>query len=157
MNYMTINPNDIVNGEGICVSLFVSGCEHQCPGCFNKAAWNFQSGNAYTKATEKEIFNALVANGIQRNLSILGGEPLHPRNRKEVSHLISKVRAAHPDIKIFLWTGYTIEELMSKKDIYITNILEKINYLIDGPFIEEQKDLTLKLRGSSNQRILKMN
>ena len=154
MNYSKIYKNDIVNGEGICVSLFVSGCEHQCPGCFNKDAWSFQSGSVYTKAIEQEIFDALVANGIRRNLSILGGEPLHPRNRKEISHLISKVRAAHPDIKIFLWTGYTIEELLAKKDIYIQNILTKINYLIDGPFIEEQKDLTLKWRGSANQRII---
>lgn len=157
MNYMSINPNDIVNGEGICVSLFVSGCSHRCPGCFNQEAWNFTSGRAFTRDPEKEIMEALTANNVNRNFSILGGEPLDPRNRKEVSRLITKVRAAHPNIKIYLWTGYTIEELLVKKDIYISNILNKIDYLIDGPFIEEQKDLTLKLRGSSNQRILKMN
>lgn len=157
MNYMNINPNDIVNGEGICVSLFVSGCNHRCPGCFNQDAWNFSSGRAFTRDSEKEIIEALTANNVNRNFSILGGEPLDPRNRKEVSHLITKVRAKFPNIKIYLWTGYTIEQLLAKKDIYINNILNKIDYLIDGPFIEEQKDLTLKLRGSSNQRILKMN
>ena len=88
MNYMNINPNDIVNGEGICVSLFVSGCNHRCPGCFNQEAWSFTSGRAFTKDSEKEIMEALTANNINRNFSILGGEPLDPRNRKEVSHLI---------------------------------------------------------------------
>ena len=157
MNYAEINKNDIVNGEGISVSLFVSGCPHHCPGCFNPEAWDYNYGKEFTHETLIEIIDALRANQVHRNLSILGGEPLAPKNRKTVNDIIHTVRRCcdlYP--KIFLWTGYTLEELQSENDPDINEILENINVLIDGKYVEELRDLGLPLRGSSNQRVLKL-
>lgn len=157
MNYAEINKNDIVNGEGISVSLFVSGCPHHCPGCFNPEAWDYDYGKEFTKETLIEIIEALRANQVHRNFSILGGEPLAPKNRKTVNDIIHAVRRCcglYP--KIYLWTGYTLEELQSENDPDINEILENINVLIDGKYIEELRDLGLPLRGSSNQRVLKL-
>jgi len=153
--YNTILTNDVVNGEGVCVSFFVQGCPHHCPGCFNEETWDFKGGQPYTEHTKWEIIEAIGANGIQRNFSVLGGEPLDEHNLKMTEEVISAVRAAYPNIKIFLWTGYTIEELSSSFDNKLGKILNTVDVLIDGPFIEEQKDLSLKLRGSKNQRIFR--
>ena len=157
MNYAKINKNDTVNGEGISVSLFVSGCPHHCPGCFNPEAWDYNYGEEFTVETLAEILEALCANQVHRNLSILGGEPLAPLNRKVVKDIIQAVRSCH-DLypKIYVWTGYTLEELQSENDPDINEILENINVLIDGKYIEELRDLGLPLRGSSNQRVLKL-
>ena len=152
--YNTIIKNDVANGEGIRVSFFVQGCPHHCPNCFNKETWDFDKGHEYTNDIKWEIIKAINANGIVRNFSILGGEPLAPNNLKMVNEVITAVRAAYPDIDIILWTGYTFEEL-DKNNEYIESILNKINRLVDGKFVEELKDLTLALRGSSNQRIWK--
>lgn len=153
--YNAILTNDVVNGEGVCVSFFVQGCPHHCPGCFNEETWDFKGGQPYTEHTKWEIIEAIGANGIQRNFSVLGGEPLDEHNLKMTEEVISAVRAAYPNIKIFLWTGYTIEGLSSSFDNRLGKILNTIDVLIDGPFIEEQKDLSLKLRGSKNQRIFR--
>lgn len=152
--YNTIIKNDVANGEGIRVSFFVQGCPHHCSNCFNKETWDFDKGYEYTDDIKWEIIRAINANGIMRNFSVLGGEPLAPNNLKMVNEVITAVRAAYPDIDIILWTGYTFEEL-DRNNKYIESILNKINRLVDGKFIEELKDLTLPLRGSSNQRIWK--
>lgn len=152
--YAGLITNDFTNGEGVCVSFFVQGCPHRCPGCFNPETWNFDGGLELPPDIRGQIIKAICANDIQRNFSVLGGEPLCEENLSEVEKIISGVRAAFPHIKIFLWTGYTIEELRKMDDSQIISILSKIDVLIDGPFIEEEKDLTLKLRGSKNQRIL---
>lgn len=152
-NYNTIILNDVANGEGVCVSFFVQGCPHHCVGCFNEETWDFEKGMPYTDHTKWEIIEAIGANGIQRNFSVLGGEPLVPRNLNMTWEVIDTVRHAYPNIKIFLWTGYTFEELMLSENPLIKNILDNIDVLIDGPFDEEKKDLSLKLRGSSNQNI----
>lgn len=152
-NYNTIISNDVANGEGVCVSFFVQGCPHHCTGCFNEETWDFEKGTPYTDHTKWEIIEAIGANGIQRNFSVLGGEPLVPRNLNMTWEVIDTVRHAYPNIKIFLWTGYTFEELMLSENPLIKNILDNIDVLIDGPFDEEKKDLSLKLRGSSNQNI----
>ena len=152
-NYFTIISNDVVNGEGVCVSFWVQGCPHHCPGCFNEETWDFKGGQPYTAETKWEVIKAIGANNFNRNFSILGGEPLAEKNIPMVAEVLDAVRHAYPDIKIFLWTGYTYEELMTRPSDELTQILKQIDVLIDGPFIEEEKDLNLKLRGSKNQRI----
>lgn len=154
--YSAIIPNDIVNGEGVCVSFFTQGCPHHCPGCFNEETWDFDGGQEYTDHTKWLIIELLSANGVQRNFSVLGGEPMCPENLNMTEEVVSTVRSAYPDIKIFLWTGYTYSELMqaSGKDLVkIISIFNQIDVLIDGPFIESEKDLNLKLRGSKNQKV----
>ena len=150
--YNTILGNDVVNGQGVCVSFFVQGCPHCCPGCFNPETWDFDGGEPYTDEIKWDIIKLISANNIQRNFSVLGGEPLAPRNLSMTANIINAVRQAYPHIKIFLWTGYTKEEL-DISDERILLILDKIDVLVDGPFIETQKNLDLKLRGSDNQRV----
>lgn len=153
MRIAGLEKNDLVNGENVSVSLFVQGCRIHCPGCFNQESWDFEGGfEVNLQDLEKEILDALVANHIKRNFSILGGEPLDPRNVQNVDHIIKTVRAKcgyHP--MIFLWSGYTWEQLKDRLDVQ--DILSNINCLISGPFIQDQKDLTLKWRGSRNQEI----
>lgn len=152
--YAGLMTNDFVNGEGVCVSYFAQGCPHRCKGCFNPETWDFNGGKDLPDDIRGQIIKAICANGITRNFSVLGGEPLCEENVEEVENIIIGVRAAFPNIKIFVWTGYTLEQLTIKNSPHINNILTHIDVLIDGPFIESQKDLTLKLRGSKNQRIL---
>ena len=155
--YAGLNVNDFANGEGVCVSYFTQGCPHHCPGCFNPETWDFNGGKELPADIRGQIIKAICANGITRNFSVLGGEPLCPENVEEVKNIILGVRTAFPHIKIFVWTGYTLEELQQKKDNNINLILSAIDVLIDGRYKEEERDLTLKLRGSRNQRILLKN
>lgn len=155
MRYNTIIPNDVVNGEGVCVSFFVQGCPHRCHGCFNKETWDFFEGQEYTSNLKWEIIKLIAANGVQRNFSVLGGEPLCKPNLQMTEEVLETVRAAYPNINIYLWTGYTLEELEQQNSNQLEKIFSFIDYLIDGPFIEDQKDLSLKLRGSRNQHIWK--
>lgn len=151
--YSAIIPNDIVNGHGVCVSFFVQGCPHHCPGCFNEETWDFHGGVPYTPEVKWNIIKAIAANNINRNFSILGGEPLAAQNIDMTWEVIDAVRHAYPNIEIILWTGYTYEELMVQPSENLLNILNTIDILVDGPFIEKEKDLSLQLRGSRNQRI----
>ena len=146
--------NDIVDGEGICVSLWMQGCPHHCKDCFNPETWNPDKGYEITDDLIPNIISAINANNVNRNFSVLGGEPLASYNRDFVLEVISKVRETYPDIKIYIWSGYTIEELLDMKSPVIDKILEKSNILIDGPFQWDKKDITLKVRGSLNQRII---
>ena len=149
--YNAILTNDVVNGEGVCVSFFIQGCPHHCKGCFNPETWDFEGGKPYTEGVKKEIIKAIRANGIQRNFSILGGEPLAEKNIEMTKDIVKAVRNTYPDIKIFLWTGYDFEDL--SHDMNFHEIIQYVDVVIDGKFIEELKDLNLRLRGSSNQRI----
>lgn len=151
--YHSIIPNDVVNGHGVCVSFWVQGCIHHCPGCFNPETWNFKDGKDYTEHTKWEIIEDIGANGLQRNFSVLGGEPLAPQNITMTADVIHAVRCACPTIEIALWTGYTIEEVLMDYNPLMGKILEDIDFIIEGPFIEEKKDLSLLWRGSSNQHI----
>lgn len=153
--YNAIIPNDVVNGRGVCVSFFVQGCPHHCPGCFNEETWDFNRGKLYTPDVKWDIIKAISANNITRNFSVLGGEPLAPQNIDMTWEVIDAVRHAYPNIEITLWTGYTYEQLMKQPTENLLNILNTIDILIDGPFIEKEKDLSLKLRGSRNQRVWK--
>lgn len=151
MRYSSIKPNDSINGEGVCVSLFVQGCEGKCPDCFNKETWDFNGGKPFGGRELQYIKRSLTANGIKRNFSILGGEPLHSNNIKEVTTIINEIKTFDNSIKIYVWTGYLYEDLLKK---YGEKIFKNIDALIDGRFEMKEKDVTLKLRGSSNQRII---
>lgn len=145
----TINKNDFINGEGVSVSLWMQGCPHRCPGCHNPELWNYNGGVEKTiDEVLKEIYAAISANNIQRNFSVLGGEPLCPENIEDVIQIIKNVKASFPNIKVFIWTGYNLDELKNKE------IFEYTDVLITGRYIQALRDITLKWRGSSNQKIL---
>ena len=155
MRYAGLIKNDIAAGPGICVTFFTQGCPHRCHGCHNPETWDFNGGLEFYPDLISEIIDALTAQGINRNFCIMGGEPLCPENEFLTMLLIIEVRKHLPDVPIYIWTGYTLEQLMHKGD-RIRQILKSINYLIDGPYIEAQRDTTLPMRGSSNQRIIDM-
>lgn len=152
--YAGLITNDFANGTGTCVSFWTQGCPHHCPSCQNPETWDFQGGKEVPTDIRGQIIKAIYANGITRNFSVLGGEPLCDENLDEVDKIITGVRTAYPQIKIFVWTGYILEELKEKKNDKINHILSQIDVLIDGPFIQAERDITLELRGSRNQRIL---
>ena len=154
MRYAGIIRNDVAAGQGVNVTFFVQGCEQHCPGCHNQQTWDFDGGYEFTQDTMNDIINSLSANGVQRNLSIMGGEPLHPNNLFLTNLIIEEVKKVYPNIKIYLWTGYIYENLLERNEKLLQNILENIDVLIDGPFIKEQRDITLAMRGSRNQRVI---
>lgn len=161
MRYAAIRPIDVSNGEGIGVALFVQGCSIHCKGCFQPETWDFNGGQEFTQETKEKIFNYLRQPGITR-FTILGGEPLEWCNLFELSKLINQVREKFPHIKIWLYSGYTAEQLAERireqpKIHYLKYILNNIDVLIDGPFIEEEKDLGLKWCGSRNQQVIYYN
>lgn len=153
-----INKNDMVNGEGVSVSLFLQGCPFHCKGCHNPETWNSDGGDIWNEEDlTKNIIEALTENNIYRNLSILGGEPLDtPQKREYITKLIKEVKKISPEIKICIWTGYLYETLINVHDDNMKYILNNINYLIDGEFKIKERDITLKWRGSRNQRIIDM-
>ena len=153
-----INSNDMVNGEGVSVSLFMQGCPHHCPGCFNPETWDFEGGYEVEEQEVLDtIINSMTANGIHRNLSLLGGEPMAPQNLALTWRVIRYVRDNLDYIpKIYIWSGYTLAELTerAKTEPEIKNILMYTYCLIDGKYIQEERDLTLRMRGSRNQNII---
>lgn len=152
MKYNHIYKADVVNGPGIRVSLFTQGCEIHCPGCFNSELWDFKGGMTYTNETTLFLLNLLKPDYIS-GLSILGGEPMSLVNRGELANLAHTIKEAYPEKTIWIWTGYLWENLI--KEPYLTeNLLSNIDVLVDGPFKEEYKDISLQWRGSSNQRII---
>lgn len=154
--YAGLNKNDTSAGAGFSVTFFAQGCPHHCEGCYNPETWSFNEGKPFTQETMQEILVALTANGINRNLCLMGGEPLCPENRGLILNIITTVKKHLPKTKIYIWTGYLFEELVLNGDTVIRDILAETDYLIDGPFLKEQKDITLKMRGSRNQRILNL-
>ena len=151
-----INENDFVNGKGVSVSLFLQGCPFHCKGCHNPETWNPDGGEIWDwNELINHILELITANGIQRNLSILGGEPLDTYDKRDfIRVLIKVVKSRFPDIKICIWTGYTYDQLIEIVDA--GEILANIDYLIEGQFILEQRDVTLKWRGSRNQNIINL-
>lgn len=154
MRYASINFNDITAAPGLCVTVFLQGCPHHCHGCHNPTTWDFNGGEEFTAETMTAIIEGLSAQNIQRNLCIMGGEPLAPQNTFLTNMIINEVKLRYPDIKIYVWTGYTYEEIQLLCDSHVKHILEQADYLIDGRYIEELRDITLEMRGSSNQRII---
>ena len=152
MRYAGIKENDIVDGEGVCVSFWVQGCEHHCLGCHNPDTWDINGGLELPNTYIDDIIKLLSKNGIQRNLSILGGEPCLPSNVSIVLPLLKKVHTEAKFSKIYLWSGYTFEELISRDDT--RELLQYVDVLIDGKFGLAHRDITLKFRGSPNQRVI---
>lgn len=156
MNYAKIVDSDIVNGEGVRVSLFVSGCRRRCKGCFNAEAQSFEYGQPFDQGAFEKIL-ADLDDGLTCGLSILGGEPFEPENILDVLTLCTLVKTLHPDKTIWIWTGYTIEQLTSMNKYAVDMLLSYVDVLVDGEFIEAERDLDLRFRGSRNQRIIDMN
>lgn len=157
MNYATIKKYDVANGPGVRVSLFVSGCTHACKNCFNKEAWDFDYGALFTEQTEQEIFEALDKDFIQ-GFSLLGGEPFEPQNQAVLVPLLRKIRQRFPQKDVWCYSGYTLDKQLwqeSRARCAVTDeMLSYLDVLVDGEFVEELKNLSLRFRGSSNQRII---
>ena len=157
MNYGAVKKLDIANGPGLRVSLFVSGCTHHCPGCFNPETWNFDYGRPFTQETEAELLSMLDSSYID-GLSLLGGEPFEPANQKGLLPLLRKVKSSYPEKTIWCYTGYTLEQdLLNPSRArcqYTDEMLSLIDVLVDGEFVEAKKNIRLKFRGSENQRVI---
>ena len=169
MNYAQIRSMDISNGEGIGVSLFVQGCDFHCKNCFNSKTWEFSKGQEWNDKTKNQFLKLIETPFIQR-VSILGGEPLHPKNVQNVLKIVDEIRVSYPTKNIWLYTGYTWEEIWIKDNIKtadkvkdmrekaIRNLRRQVvrmcDVLIDGRYVDELRDISLHWRGSSNQRVI---
>lgn len=157
MYYGNIKKCDIADGPGVRVSLFVSGCRHHCKGCFNPETWNFEYGTLYTKETEAEILKLLSPSYIT-GFTLLGGEPFEPENQCVLSGLLRKIKETYPEKTIWCYTGYLYDvDLIPGGKVHTEHteaMLSCIDVLVDGEFVEEEKDVTLEFRGSRNQRII---
>ena len=157
MNYANIKYNDIANGEGVRTSLFVSGCTHHCKGCFNQEAWDFNYGNAFNEEVQNKIIKSLEPSWIN-GLTLLGGEPMEPANQKALLEFVKKVKTLYPNKTVWCFTGYLLDkELLSESRArcpYTDEFLSYIDVLVDGKFVLEEKDISLRFRGSRNQRII---
>ncbi len=154
MNYATIKNCDIANGPGVRVSLFVSGCTHRCPGCFNEVAWDFAYGEPFTQETIDSILAMLKPDYIQ-GLTLLGGEPFEPQNQAAVVELLRQVKKTYPGKNIWAFSGYLFEkDILSGRLGDTAEYLSYLDVLVDGPFVESKKNLSLRFRGSENQRLI---
>lgn len=157
MNYATIKKNDIANGPGVRVSLFVSGCTHRCPGCFNEVAWDFKYGQPFTLETIDLILGMLKPAHI-KGLTLLGGEPFEPENQPAVVELLRQVKEKYPEKTIWAYSGYLFDKDILAGRLGPQEITEEyVSYLdviVDGPFVQSRKNLSLRFRGSDNQRII---
>ncbi len=157
MNYATFRAHDVANGPGVRVSLFVSGCTHRCKGCFNAEAWDFSYGEEYTEEIGERIISALAPSYI-KGFSLLGGEPFEPQNQIVLAGLLERIKKEYPNKDIWCYSGYDFEKdilpcHLGDPDI-TRRMTECIDVLVDGEFVESKKDLSLRFRGSSNQRII---
>ena len=155
MRYSGVIYNDITAAPGLCVTFFTQGCPHQCHGCHNPQTWDFEGGIEFTPDVLDEIVEGLTAQGIQRSFCVMGGEPLCAENEFLTLLVIKTVKDKLPEVPVYIWSGYTYEEL-SKKGGHAGSALKLADYLIDGPYIENLRDITLDMRGSSNQRIINL-
>lgn len=162
MNWAEIKTNDIANGEGVRTSLFVSGCRHHCKNCFNDIAWDFGYGELFTEETMEKIFDSVDHPWIN-GITLLGGEPFEPENQKVLVPFLVMFREKFPDKTVWCYTGFTIEQILGKsepKSRAVTDssneMLSLIDVLVDGPYVESLHDISLKFRGSSNQRVIDM-
>lgn len=160
MHYGEIKHNDIANGEGVRVTLFVSGCTNHCKNCFQPQTWDFEYGHPFTAETAEYILTLLEQPQIS-GLSVLGGEPFEPANQRELLPFLRMVRARCPNKTIWSWTGFTWEQLHTEgshcRCEATDELLSLLDVLVDGRFVEERKDLTLRFRGSANQRLIDLN
>ena len=159
MNYCEIKVFDIANGEGVRVSLFVAGCTHHCKGCFNESTWDFAAGRPFTAEVEDAIVKGLSPDYIQ-GLSLLGGEPFEPANQRALVPFLRRIREIYPRKDVWCYTGCILEKDLQAPSRWRTEVTDEmlslIDVLVDGPFIEALKDISLQFRGSSNQRIIRI-
>lgn len=157
MNYAALKTHDVANGPGIRVSLFVSGCTHRCPGCFNAEAWDFGYGEVFDETVADRLMAALAPSYI-KGLSLLGGEPFEPSNRAVLAPLLARVRREYPEKTVWCYSGYDFERDLLAHRVgdpdTVDRMLENIDILVDGKFVEALKSARLRFRGSSNQRII---
>lgn len=159
MNYGAIKKCDIANGVGVRTVLFVSGCTHHCKGCFQPETWNFDYGERYTKETEDEIIESLRPDYVD-GITLLGGEPFEPENQRELVKLLRRIKKELPQKTVWSFSGYTYEELTgdSRAVCEVTNeMLSMLDVLVDGEFVEAKRNISLRFRGSENQRLIDMN
>ena len=159
MNYGAIKKCDIANGVGVRTVLFVSGCTHHCKGCFQPETWNFDYGERYTKQTEDEIIESLKPDYVD-GITLLGGEPFEPENQRELVKLLRRIKKELPKKTVWSFSGYTYEELTgdSRAVCEVTNeMLSMLDVLVDGEFVEAKRNISLRFRGSENQRLIDMN
>ncbi len=159
MNYATIKWCDIANGEGVRISLFVSGCTHRCKNCFNEVAWDFAYGEAFSEEVQEKILKELSSDYIA-GLSLLGGEPLEPQNQESLYPFVKRVKERFPSKTIWCYTGFVLDEEKgvlvekAKNTPYTKRLIQFFDVLVDGAYVDELKDIRLKFRGSSNQRVI---
>lgn len=156
MNYANIKTYSIENGTGVRVSLFVSGCTHHCKDCFNEQAWDFEYGNPFTEDTENAVIEALAPD-YMAGITLLGGEPMEPANQRGLLPLLKRIRKELPQKTVWAYTGYVYEDLLEggRAHCEVTEeLLSLCDILVDGPFIVEKKNISLRFRGSENQRII---
>ena len=159
MNYGAIKKCDIANGVGVRTVLFVSGCTHHCKGCFQPETWNFDYGERYTKETEDEIIESLRPDYVD-GITLLGGEPFEPEKQRELVKLLRRIKKELPQKTVWSFSGYTYEELTgdSRAVCEVTNeMLSMLDVLVDGEFVEAKRNISLRFRGSENQRLIDMN
>lgn len=150
MRFSKIKDNDIANGLGVTMSLWTQGCPHHCKGCFNGETWDFNTGEEFKDSDLEYIFSNINKNNVKRDLSILGGEPLCPENVDGVINVCKTFKKKYPNKKIYLWTGYVVDDFDEKQ----RDVLNYIDVLVDGPFVQKKRNLSLVMRGSSNQRVI---
>ena len=159
MNYATIKKRDIANGPGVRVSLFVSGCTHRCPGCFNEVAWDFSYGEPFTPQVEEELLTLMEPEFVA-GMTLLGGEPFEPANQRALLPFLRRVKERFPQKTLWCYSGYTLEELQGESRARCSatdEMLALLDVLVDGRFLLEKKNIRLRFRGSENQRLIDMN
>ena len=154
MRYSNIIFNDTAAAPGISVSFFTQGCPHHCAGCYNPETWDFDGGKEFTPQVLEDILEGLNSNGIRRSFCLMGGEPLCEENEFLTCLLVQTIKERSPNTPIYIWSGYTYEELLNKNNPKINYILDEADFLVDGPFDIAKRDITLPMRGSTNQRII---
>lgn len=157
MRYAGIIPNDFAAAPGVCTTFFVQGCPIKCPGCHNSETWDFEGGKEFNAEVLDKLEEDLLANGINRTLCIMGGEPLCQENLFLTTMIVTEMKHRLPDLKIWIWTGYEYKDILEEEsNPKIKYILETVNGLVTGPFIQSLRDITLPMRGSSNQEIINL-
>ena len=154
MKYAGLLKNDFSAAPGVSTTIYLQGCPHRCEGCHNPETWDFDGGKEFTQQTLDTIIKSLNDNNISRNLCIMGGEPLCPENEFLTLLIIKTIKEQLPNVKVYVWTGYLYEDLLKTNNNHLAEILKLTDVLIDGPYVQELRDISLFMRGSSNQRII---
>ena len=156
MQFAGIIKNDFAAAPGVCTTFFVQGCPIRCKNCHNPQTWDFKGGKEFTPQILDELYDSIIANGLQRTLCIMGGEPLCDDNLFLTTMVIREMKSRIPDLKIWVWTGYEAEDIFNSPNPKMLYVIENVNGLVTGPYIDSLRDITLPMRGSSNQQIIEL-